>query len=114
ARLNPWSSELFTNPSITRMMGDACEVVPTFANESFQRVVHDPPTFALAGELYSGAFYRELYRVLKRGGRLFHYVGDPESKASGGVTRGVLRRLQEAGFSRVVRHAEAYGVVAYK
>ena len=114
AQLNPWSGELFTNPSITRVMGDACEVVPTFANESFQRIVHDPPTFALAGELYSGVFYRELYRVLKRGGRLFHYVGDPESKASGGVTRGVIRRLQEAGFSRVVRHAEAYGVVAYK
>src|SRR5579863_3095906 len=114
ARLNPWSRELFTSPNIMQVMGDACEVVPTFDDESFQRVVHDPPTFALAGELYSGAFYRELYRVLKRGGRLFHYAGDPESKASGGVTRGVIRRLQEAGFSRVVRHAEAYGVVAYK
>lgn len=114
AQQNPWSRELFTNPSIKQVMGDACEVVPTFANESFQRIVHDPPTFALAGELYSGAFYHELYRVLKRGGRLFHYVGDPDSKASGNVTRGVIRRLQEAGFSRVVRHAEAYGVVAYK
>ncbi len=114
AQRNPWSQELFTNPVITQVMGDACEVVPTFANESFQRIVHDPPTFALAGELYSGTFYSELYRILKRGGRLFHYVGDPESKASGGVTRGVIRRLQEAGFSRVVRHAEAYGVVAYK
>ena len=114
AQRNPWSRELFANPIITRVMGDACEVVPTLASESFQRVVHDPPTFALAGELYSGALYRELYRVLKRGGRLFHYVGDPDSKASGGVTRGVIQRLQEAGFPRVVRHAEAYGVVAYK
>ncbi len=114
AQQNPWSQELFSNSNITRVMGDACEVVPTLANESFHRVVHDPPTFALAGDLYSGAFYRELYRVLKRGGRLFHYVGDPESKASGGVTRGVVRRLQEAGFARVVRRAEAYGVVAYK
>lgn len=114
ARLNPWSRELFTNPNIKQLMGDACEVVPTFANESFHRIVHDPPTFVLAGDLYSGAFYRELYRVLKRGGRLSHYVGDPESKASGGVTRGVIKRLQEAGFSRLVRHAEAYGVVAYK
>ena len=114
ARLNPWSQELFTNPKITRLLGDACEVVPEFASESFSRIVHDPPTFSLAGELYSGVFYRELYRVLKRGGRLFHYIGDPNSKASGGVTRGVLRRLQEAGFARVVRRPEAYGVVAYK
>lgn len=114
AQLNPWSRELFANPKITQVMGDAYEVVPAFAGESFDRVMHDPPTLKLAGELYSGAFYRELYRILKRGGRLFHYVGDPDSKASGGVTRGVVRRLQEAGFSRVVRRAEAYGVVAYK
>ncbi len=114
AQLNPWSQELFANPKITRVMGDACEVVSTFADESFSRIMHDPPTFKLAGELYSGAFYRELYRILKRGGRLFHYVGDPDSKASGGVTRGVMRRLQEAGFSRVVGRAGAYGVVAYK
>jgi predicted methyltransferase len=114
AHLNPWSQELFANPQITQVMGDAYEVVPTFADESFDRIMHDPPTLKLAGELYSGAFYHELYRILKRGGRLFHYIGDPNSKASGSVTRGVVRRLQEAGFPRVVRRAEAYGVVAYK
>lgn len=114
ARLNPWSRELFTNPKITQIMGSAYEVVPTLASESFDRILHDPPTFKLAGELYSGVFYRELYRILKRGGRLFHYIGDPKSKASGGTTRGVLRRLQEAGFTRVTKRVEAYGVVAYK
>jgi uncharacterized protein len=114
AHLNPWSQGLFANPKIMQVMGDAYEVVPTFADESFGRIMHDPPTLKLAGELYSGAFYHELYRILKRGGRLFHYIGDPNSKASDGVTRGVMRRLQEAGFSRVVRRAEAYGVVAYK
>jgi hypothetical protein len=46
--------------------------------------------FKLAGELYSGAFYRELYRILKRGGRFFHYIGDPDSKARGGITRGAM------------------------
>jgi predicted methyltransferase len=114
ARLNPWSQELFTSPKITQIMGDAYEAAPTLASESFERIIHDPPTFSLAGELYSGAFYRELYRILKRGGRLFHYIGDPNSKASGGVTRGALKRLQEAGFTRIVRRPEAYGVVGYK
>lgn len=114
ARLNPWSQALFDNPKIEQIMGDAAEVVQTFEDESFARIIHDPPTFSLAGDLYSGAFYRQLYRILKRGGRLFHYIGDPNSKASGGVTRGALRRLQEAGFSRVVRRPEAFGVVAYK
>ncbi len=114
AHVNPWSQGLFANPKITQMMGDACEVVSTFADESFDRIMHDPPSFKLAGELYSSTFYRELHRILKRGGRLFHYIGDPNSKAGGNVTHGVVRRLQEAGFSRIVRHAEAYGVVAYR
>ena len=114
ARLNPWSQELFDNPKITQMMGDAFEVVPTFADAYFDRIIHDPPVFSLAGELYSGAFYQQLFRVLKRRGRLFHYIGDLNSKSSGTISKGVLRRLQEAGFTRVVRKPEAYGVVAYK
>jgi hypothetical protein len=70
--------------------------------------------FSLAGELYSGEFYRHLYRVLARKGRLFHYVGDPDSRSGRNVTRGVVRRLQEAGFGRVVRKPRAFGLVAYK
>jgi len=114
ARLNPWSRGLFDNPKIQQLMGDAYQVVPTFAESSFAAVLHDPPVFSLAGELYSGVFYRELYRVLKRGGKLFHYIGNLESKSSGTVVRGALKRLQEAGFSRVVKRPEAFGVVAYK
>jgi uncharacterized protein len=114
ARHNPWSQTMFQNPKIHQILGDACEVVQTFEDGSFSRIIHDPPTFSLAGELYSGAFYQQLFRVLKRGGRLYHYIGDPNSKASGGITKGALKRLQEAGFARVVRKPEAYGVVAYK
>ncbi len=114
ARQNPWSRDLFRNPRIKQVMGDAYEIVPTFDDESFTRIIHDPPVFSLAGELYSGVFYQQLYRILKRGGRLFHYIGDLNSKSSGTVTRGVLKRLQEAGFKKVVRRPEAFGVVAYK
>ncbi len=114
ARLNPWSRGLFENPKIQQLIGDAYELVTTFGDESFDRIIHDPPVFSLAGELYSGVFYRELYRILKRGGRLFHYIGNLESKSSGTVVRGALKRLQEAGFTRVVRRSEAFGVVAYK
>ncbi|HCJ33511.1 MAG TPA: spermine synthase [Ktedonobacter sp.] len=114
ASLNPWSQELFHNPKIEQVMGDAFEVVPTFADAYFDRIIHDPPVLSLAGELYSGVFYQQLFRILKRGGRLFHYIGDLNSKSSGTVSKGVVRRLQEAGFTRVVRKSEAYGVVAYK
>ncbi|GAC1484821.1 MAG: methyltransferase domain-containing protein [Ktedonobacteraceae bacterium] len=114
ARQNPWSRDLFHNEKIQQLIGNAYEIVPTFEEESFARIIHDPPVFSLAGELYSGVFYRELYRILKRGGRLFHYIGDLNSKSSGTVTRGALKRLQEAGFKKVVRRPEAFGVVAYK
>jgi predicted methyltransferase len=114
ARLNPWSRELFENPKIEQVMGDAFEVVQSFEDASFDRIIHDPPVFSLAGDLYAGLFYQQLFRVLKRGGRLFHYIGDLNSKSSGTVSKGVLRRLQEAGFTKVARRPEAYGVVAYK
>jgi hypothetical protein len=114
ARYNPWSRELFASSTIEQVVGDAFEVVQEFAPGSFSRVIHDPPTFSLAGELYSGAFYQQLFRVLKPNGRVFHYIGSLESKSGQGVARGVIRRLGEAGFARVVRKPEAFGVVAYK
>lgn len=114
ARLNPWSHALFANPRIEQIVGDSYEVVPTLAADRFSRIIHDPPTFSLGGELYSGAFYRELYRVLKRGGKLFHYIGDLESNSGSRVVRGVLQRLQEAGFKQVQKRQDAFGVVAVK
>ncbi|MGE5123110.1 MAG: class I SAM-dependent methyltransferase [Acidobacteriaceae bacterium] len=113
-RLNPWSQELFHNPKITQMIGDSCEVIAGFPAGRFSRVIHDPPAFNLAGDLYSGEFYRELYRVLNNHGRLYHYVGDPESKSGHSITAGVMRRLEQAGFRQVRRAPRAFGVVALK
>lgn len=39
--------------------------------------MHNPPRFSIAGELYGLDFYRALYRVLRRDGKLFHYTGEP-------------------------------------
>jgi len=114
ARLNPWSSELFDSRKITQLIGDSAELVPAFAGESFDAIIHDPPQFAMAGELYSGELYRHLYRVLRPAGKLFHYMGDPESRAGAATTRSATKRLQEAGFSRIIAHPEAFGVVAVK
>jgi uncharacterized protein len=114
ARLNPWSKSLFDNPRIEQIVGDTLEELPRFADAAFSRIIHDPPTFSLAGELYSAACYRQLYRVLKRGGRLFHYIGDLESRSGHNVMKGAVRRLQEAGFERIVRRPEAFGLLAFK
>jgi len=114
ARLNPWSQELFDNPKISQIIGDTAEVIQQFAAGHFDRILHDPPTLSLGGELYSAAFYAQLYRVLRRGGRLFHYIGDLSSNYGSRTVKGVTRRLQEVGFSRVTRKDEAFGLVAGK
>ena len=63
------------------MIGDSFDVVAGLEAGSFTRVIHDPPAFSLAGDLYSGEFYRQLYRVMRNRSQLFHYIGDPESKS---------------------------------
>lgn len=114
ARRNPWSTALFDHPRIEMRLGDVAEEVEALPAGSFDRVLHDPPMLSLAGELYGGAFYRQLFRVLAPRGCLFHYVGNPDGRQSGSITRGVLRRLQEAGFEPVQARGEAFGVVAWK
>ena len=115
ARINPWSRELFTGGKVQVIQGDSFEVVKRFKPESFDVIIHDPPRFSLAGQLYSEEFYRELFRVLKPGGRLFHYVGNPGKKyRKKDLQRGVMERLRRAGFVGVRRVEEALGVVARK
>ena len=113
-RQNPWSADLFDNPNITQRIGDSYDVAPEFEDGYFNGIIHDPPMFNLAGHLYSGDFYGELYRVLANKGRLFHYIGDPNSKSGANITRGVIRRLHDVGFRRVQKRPRAFGVVAVK
>ena len=114
AQLNPWSQKLFNNPKIIQIVGDIGKEVKKFKNEDFTHIVHDPPTSRITGELYSGNLYKEFYRILKSGGKMFHYIGDPNSEHGAQVTPGVIRRLQEAGFRDIEKRPEAFGVVAVK
>jgi len=114
AEENPWSRQLFSLPHIKLLVGDSHELLPQFAEGEFAAILHDPPAINIAGELYSLEFYRQAHRILGRRGRLFHYIGDPEKKSGARTTSGVVRRLLEAGFSRVEKAPRAFGVVAYK
>jgi len=113
-RQNPWSRPLFDNPAIEQRIGDSADLLADFADASFDRIIHDPPMFSLAGHLYSADYYRQLHRILKPGGRLFHYIGNPNSRSGRNITRWVVERLQQAGFKRVVRKPRAFGVVAFR
>ena len=94
---NPWSPG--PDDRLDLRSGDASVEVAALPDAAFDAVLHDPPRFALAGELYSRAFYGELARVLRRGGRLFHYTGAPNSRSRGrDLAAGVAARLRAAGF----------------
>lgn len=114
ARQNPWSRDLFWNERIMQRMGDSYDIVSQFPDACFDRIIHDPPMFSLAGHLYSGEIYRHFWRILRARGRLFHYIGNPASPSGKGVTRSVTRRLQETGFNRIVPKPQAFGVLAFK
>ncbi|MEE7560408.1 SAM-dependent methyltransferase, partial [Xanthomonas sp. Kuri4-2] len=79
---------------------DVSVAIAQFGDASVDAILHDPPRFGIAGELYSQVFYDQLARVLRRGGRLFHYTGSPNRLTSGrDVPREVARRLEKAGFA---------------
>jgi hypothetical protein len=95
--LNPWSPP--PGGVLRLALGDVAEQIVTLADASVDAILHDPPRFGVAGDLYSQAFYDELARVLRRRGRLFHYTGTPNQLTSGRDVPGeVTKRLQRAGF----------------
>ena len=103
------------NNIISQLYGNAFDVIQTLPDRAFDRIIHDPPTFALAGELYGEKFYSELFRVLKPSGRVYHYTGDPSSNvAGGGGVRGIVKRMKLVGFESVEIDQHAHGVVAAK
>jgi uncharacterized protein len=114
ARQNEFSKELFENQKIELIIGDAFEVVNNFNNGSFNFIIHDPPRFSLAPELYSQDFYNQLFRVLKKGGKMFHYTGEPGKLYGKNFIQGIAKRLLLAGFRKIVKVKEAKGLVAYK
>ena len=100
--LNPWSPE--AGGGLTLTQGDIAESIAALPAGSFDAVLHDPPRFGIAGELYSQVFYGQLARVLKRKGRLFHYTGAPNKLTSGrDVANEVAKRLRHAGFGAEVQ-----------
>ena len=110
--LNPWSPESALHANLDIECADVSIAIETLPEQSFEALLHDPPRFGIAGELYSQRFYDQLARVLKPGGKLFHYTGTPNKLTSGrDVPAEVATRLQRAGFAPKM---ELDGVLAVK
>lgn len=112
---NPWSMELFESERIHKLIGDSYHLVDLFSDEFFDYIIHDPPRLGTAGNLYGKDFYASLYRVLRGGGRFFHYVGKPGYKYRKiKIKRGVMRRLRGVGFRGLRYHEDVRGITGTK
>jgi uncharacterized protein len=110
--LNPWSPDPADTARLTLTHGDIVQHIATLPDASVDAILHDPPRFGIAGDLYSQAFYDQLSRVLKRNGRLFHYTGTPNKLTSRrDVPNEVARRLWRSGFAAKL---DGDGVLASK
>ena len=115
ARLNPFSRELFDNPGINLVSADISEFVQTEMDRSYDAILHDPPSFAIAGELYSEKLYRQFHRILRPGGKLLHYTGKPGSRKRGvDLPRDVASRLAKSGFREPQWHEELLSHITAK
>jgi len=111
---NPWSMAL-SDQTIDLVSANVSEYMSQIESESFETVIHDPPRFSLAGKLYGEEFYRQLYRVLVKGGRVFHYTGNPYVVRRGNTfMMNVVRRLRMAGFKTVLVRRHLLGVKIIK
>lgn len=110
---NPHSEPL-NDSKIIRVLGDIYHLIESYKDCSFDSIIHDPPRFSLAGELYAKKFYDQLHRVIKITGRIFHYIGDPYSKGRGrSFVEGVVKRMLTAGF-KIKTDKENFGIIGEK
>jgi len=113
ARLNPWSKELFSNKKINILKTNIFDEIKVFKSSMFDAIIHDPPRLSLASELYSLNFYKQLFRVLKNNGKMYHYTGSPGSKNRKiNLAGNVSKRLKQAGFRNIQK--AHYGLTASK
>ena len=114
AQFNPYSEELYNNNKITLTMEDVFEAITKFPNQHFDRILHDPPTFKYAENLYDQSFHKELYRVLKKGGILYHYCPNPKKLKGTMFHPRIVRQLKRAGFTLAIYKPESSGIKAVK
>ena len=114
AKRNPYSRELFENEKIELIIGDVFYETQKFENEYFNFIIHDPPRISIAPELYSLEFYKQLFRVLKRNGKILHYVGRPGIRQGKRYLKGIIKRIRLAGFSRIKKDEHSLSLIIEK
>lgn len=114
AKFNPYSQEIFASKIINVHIGDINEEIIDIQDGYFDRVIHDPPTPQYAQELYSLEFHKQLFRVMKNGGILYHYVPQPGKQKGNLLYPRIIRQLKEVGFKNVEYHESSSGIRTIK
>ncbi|VVC03675.1 Uncharacterised protein [Candidatus Bilamarchaeum dharawalense] len=115
AQWNPFSDLLFAKDgNIVPMQGSVSELIKDFQSEMFHFIIHDPPRDSHAPELYSSEFYSQLYRVCKKGARIFHYVGSVGKVKGRKIESEVEKRLRVVGFRNIKYIEKLQGLIFEK
>jgi len=110
AEFNPWSKDLEKIPII---LGDAEYVIDEIQENFFNKIIHDPPTYKIAENLYSATFIKKLYKVLRKGGYVYFYTGYPgEVSSSKNIIGRIKKRCKDAGF--ILKSVINYGLLLFK
>lgn len=113
-KLNPHSQELFSHKNIVLHQQDVNEGIKKLKDNTFDRIVHDPPTPTYSPLLYATEFHEALFRVLKPKGILYHYIAWPKKTSGVPYHPRVIKSLERVGFKNVEYHEKTSGIRAIK
>ena len=114
ARLNPYSQALFKSKNINLIIDDLSEKIKGFRDSEFDFIILDVGNQRIFADFFSGENYRQAYRVLKSGGKLYHYIPQPQVTRGRDFTAEVMKRIKAAGFSDIERVEKDSYIVATK
>ncbi|MBP7708071.1 hypothetical protein KA107_00160 [Candidatus Pacearchaeota archaeon] len=113
-KINPYSQELFDNDNIKLVEGDLVDEIKKFPNLEFNFIILDGGTPKSSGEFFSAKNYEQAFRVLKFGGKLYHYVPNYHVERGTDFAENISTTLKKIGFRKVERDKEGSYLIATK
>lgn len=127
-KINPYSQELFSRACISPNLGitsaerknielvhgDLVEEIKKFKDEEFDFIILDGGTPRSSGEFFSEKNYSQVFRVLKYGGKLYHYIPNYHINRGTDFAENKSKVFRKLGFGRVERDKEGCYLVVTK
>ncbi len=114
AKYNPYSQELFSGKNIKRLMGNIVQKITAFPDGEFDFVIFDAGTPKSSDDFFSLKNYQQAERVLKRNGKLYHYLPKHHLQRGRDFGGEAIERMRRAGFKLIERKVEESYVVVGK